>query len=514
MSRIETTDWTRPLEGLTLDQVLSWRARVAPEALSVICARGPRLGEANLEMFEALTRRCAAGLRRLRVDKGDRVALAMDDRIECFAAVYAVWRVGATLVPLDPRWGGQSLAAILEFAAPKLTLRGETGADLVFPACTRIVELDELFRAEEESFASKSALEDLAIVAFTSGTTANPKGVMIPHGNLRKAYRIARDNLFDTPPARFGSVFRIGGLGVLGLNYLFPMECGSASVIMPALTLASVASLWDDVDRLRVDFLYLVPTLVQLAARLAKSRPRESILCVTGAAPISRELHAEFQKLFNVRLKNIYGMTEASFGIFYGAFDKSGKGAWHLGPQIPGVAARVRDDADQIVDGPCEGALEVSGPTLMAGYWKNDAATAAQFRDGWLITGDRVARDADGNYSIVGRQKDVVIRGGFNIHLDEVDQTLLAHPKVLSACSVGLATTTSDEDLGAIVQVADDFEGQASDILSWCRQRIGAAKTPTRFLLSRTELPRNSHGKLLRAKVRELLEEQQNWRPR
>ncbi len=493
---------------LQLDEVVSLRAQLSPDVPALIFHREPFTGTVvTWKDLEQETARFAGALRKLGVNVGDRVALILEDSPACLKTVFGIWRAGAAIVPIDARWGEQTLHTILTHVEPACIVGGQISVAETAPSFRRIHfrELESSGCAAPESVGDT---ERLAILAYTSGTTSNPKGVMIRHRHLRHAYSIARNHLFDVPPLRFGSVFRMGGLGVLGLNFLFPMSCGCSVVVLPELGLQNAHRLWQDVRDASIDFLYLVPTLVQLVTRVSHPvEDRRPILCVTGAAPISQELHRSFQDRFGHRLRNIYGITEASFGIFYGADEEDGRGAWHLGPVASPIRARLRDiQSGALIESAGEGLLEVSGPVLTDGYWKNPAATQEVFADGWLRTGDIAQRDDHDHYKIVGRLKDVVIRGGFNIHLEEVDQTLLSHPAVLGACTVGVKGTSTDEELHALVQVKPDFSGKSSELANWCRSRIGPSKTPNRIHLIRDELPRNSSGKIVRTRVLEVLQ--------
>jgi acyl-CoA synthetase (AMP-forming)/AMP-acid ligase II len=499
--------------GLTLDAVLHARAALAPDAPAILYKREPFLG-AVLRWGE-LERRAAsyaAALKRRGLGEGSIAALVLEDAPDCMAALFALWRARAAVVPIDTRWGAQTLETVLDHVRPACII-GEDAARLKGDesalAREPFIPLSALRDgAPEAGVPPGGSADDLAIIAFTSGTTSNPKGVMIRHGHLRHAYSIARDHLVAAPPRRFGSVFRMGGLGVLGLNFLFPFECGSAVVVLPELTLGSAHRLWHEVRLFQVDFLYLVPTLVQLVTRLSQPVREERVIrCVTGAAPISRELHRSFQERFGHPLRNIYGITEASFGVFYGADEADGRGAFHLGKAASPIEARLRDPHGGLVEGPGEGLLEVTGPVVTDGYFRNEPATREVYVDGWIRTGDIARRDEQGNHLIVGRVKDVVIRGGFNIHLEEVDQTLLSHPAVLGACTVGLKGASTDESMAAVVQIKEDFTGTPADLAAFCRSRIGTPKTPNIIHFVHSDLPRNSSGKVVRAKVAELLSE-------
>ncbi|MFA5897609.1 MAG: class I adenylate-forming enzyme family protein [Hyphomicrobium sp.] len=495
---------------MPLDAVLRMRAERTGSDPFLEFGRAPHKG-LTISWSELDERAdAAAGVFAMRgISTHDRVGVVLEDTPECLAAIIGLWRLRAVLVPIDRRWGTQTTQTICAHAGMRAIVAAgdfiaRLGADLG-DALRIDVEEVEGHRGERRQLLSRP--EDVAIIAYTSGTTSSPKGVVIRHSQLRWAYSIARRHLFaGEPPRRFGNVFRMGGLGVLGLNYLFPLECGSAVVALPELSIETAATLWRDVDEAQVDFLYLVPTLVQVVVRLSRAvSPSARVDCVTGAAPISPELHDSFHNRFGHRLRNIYGISEASFGVFYGAYDGTDRGAWHLGKPATPITVRLRAPDGGLIEGPGAGELEVNGPVLSDGYWRNEAATHERFVDGWLRTGDVAARDAEGNYTIVGRLKDVVIRGGFNIHLDEVDQTLASHPQVLGACAIGTDTAGVDEGLSALVHTAAGAPVTAGDLADWCRQRLGPAKTPSPIILTHDPLPQNSSGKVVRRDVAALV---------
>lgn len=497
--------------SLRLDEVLAWRARHAGREPAIILARAPHDGRCvTWREWHESADRAASGFEARGLQRGSLVGIVLEDSPACLAAIFGAWRLGAVVVPIDARWGRATADGILSHAHPACVAGPDAGAvpgAWVTAHPGSFHGFDELEPSGPvPQRAPAGSADDLAMIAYTSGTTSNPKGVVLRHRHLRHAYRIAREALFEAPPARVGHVLRMAGLGAFGASYAMPLECGSPVVVMPELGIETAKHFWREVARHAVDFLYLVPTLVQLLTRLSDpvDDPRR-VLCITGGAPIARDVHACFQDRFGHPLRNVYGLTEASFGFLWGAYEPGGRGAWHLGRPPKGVRIRLRDARGRCSAAVSEGLLEVRGPMISDGYWTNEAATREVVVRGWLRTADLARRDPDGNYTITGRMKDIVVRGGSNIHLDEVDETLSAHPQVLDACTVGITARTGHEELAAMVQLAHGGEVSSSDLAAWCRARLGPAKTPGVIVLTEQALPRNSSGKVPRAAIARLL---------
>ena len=505
-----------PINGyhlsIPLDQILSARKASTPKDIALTDCRNAtaRVNYTYHELSD-FRDRIVAKLSQAGVEAQSRVGLYLEDSIGSLAAVYAVWSLGATLVPLDHRQTTLNLLSISRDAELSCIVY-ETEFETLNPLRTALldvtfVRLNTFGAADVSAGPSLSEPEGVAIIAYTSGTTSNPKGVVIRHRHLRQAYSIAHKSLLHTTPKRFGTVFKVGGLGVLGLNYLLPMESGSTTVILPELTLGTARGYLEVLRDNRIDFLYLVPILVQLMQRLTRTNcGYNDFDAVTGAAPISQNLHADFQERFDIPLRNIYGMTEATFGIFYGRYDGERRAAWDLGPRVDSIETRIRLPDGSILKGSGEGILEVAGPTVTDGYLSNAEATEAIFKAGWIDSGDIVRRDGDGNYIVTGRSKDVVIRGGFNIHLDEVDHALNAHPSVLSACCVPLKAQSGAETIAAMVHVIARCDNLERDLIAFVKDRIGAAKVPNRLIVVTSDLPRNSSGKIIRRQVLSLVQ--------
>jgi|GEM_PF-1191786 len=498
--------------SLRLDQVISYHAEANPDGEALIYAR--EAGSLHTLTWRNLDRWADAFARTLYeagVSPGARCAVMLNDEMACVAAIYGAWRAGCVVVPIDTQWGRATISGVLRHADVHAIAGCEADArsadGILASGGVSIVPFCEAPSQDVEAVRWEGSTEQPAMIAFTSGSTAEPKGVMLRHRHLRAAYDNARRDMDLAEPRRFGCVYRLSGLGVFGSCFLLAHECGAAAVVMRELSLETARDFWHDVDRLQIDFIYLVPALIQIINRLSlppgpgAHRP----LLMTGAAPIVREAHAELQSRFGVVALNAYGLTEASFAVFFGLRDDDGRGTVSIGP-ARSVEARLVGNDGETIAGPGRGHMQFRGSTLTEGYFRNAEATEALFEDGWLVTGDIADRDAAGNYYIVGRQKDVVIRGGFNIYLQEVDEVLMSHKSVVTACSVGLSDPVSGEDIYALVKLKDDPDVPSeTDLLSWCKAQLGKARAPRRILMSSEDLPRNGAGKIVRREAREII---------
>lgn len=502
-----TPNTSLDFDALTIDGVVKYWASRTPDAIALQFERGSTAGvRLSWRELELRVEQRARKLREAGVRKLDNVALALEDDPDCHVCVYAIMRIGAVMVPIDPTWGVDVVNAIKAKTSFGLLLcvTREMAQNFDYVAEAVCIEDIRTVDRNHTSF-EESNINDLALIAFTSGTTSAPKGVALTHRNLRTAYRSGVDCLGLTDRTRnFVCVFRLSGLGVLGVHYFLANEVGANTIVLPMLTASNCRDFWQRTRPFDPGFLYLVPTLVKLLNHysIPLQDPVSDLVCVTSAAPIPQDTFDYFQTRFGVPLRNIYGLTELSFAVFFGATNEQGFGLHTIGPAI-GVEAKLIDSNGGVIpDGEGEGELYLRGPMLADGYYKNPEATADVFIDGWLKTGDLAIRDSQGRYTIVGRAKDVVIRGGFNISLAEIDEILAKHPHVVDSCSFGVPDAIAGEELMCLVYVRSEVSVSEAELKEWVSHRAGSYKTPRRILFSTAELPRNGAGKLLRKEAK------------
>jgi acyl-CoA synthetase (AMP-forming)/AMP-acid ligase II len=443
--------------------------------------------------------RFRARLRRLAVARGDRVAILGDNSATWVVAYLGTLAHGAVAVPLNTRLAAGDLGRALEDCEPAaivgdseyLARLGERGRGRTIDA----TELAIAGATPPTLDGSDARPEELGLVCYTSGTTGEPRGVMIGNASLvRNAATFAQ--IFqsgpDTRTAVVCPLFHNTGYND-GLAHMLLVN-GRVDVPRRFDPGATARALTEG----RYPFLIGVPTIYhRMLARLeaAPPPPGGAPWFAYGGAPMPGPLAARLAAVVpGARLVNVYGMSEATSITHYLPWRPGPRDLTAIGLAVPGTRDRIAPDAE----------LQVDSPTAMLGYWKDDAATRAK-RDGpWLRTGDLARRGSDGFLRITGRVGELINRGGEKIAPLEVESAIGAHPDVMEASVVGVP----DQDLGEVVAAAVVARAgstlDAGELGRFLAERIADYKAPrrVRFLAA---LPRNPNGKVLRDEVRRLL---------
>ena len=422
-------------------------------------------------------------------------ALSLAEHPDLVPTLIALWRLDSPPVLLDPRWGSRLTRSVIAHSRPAFSV--ELGPS---PALVTVAGLHDEAPGDLPPGA--------AFIGYTSGSTGDPKAIAFTHeklhdGTLGNAAASVR--LRGAPPRRLALSMRMSGSGVINLHYTWAVVLGACVVVLPELTAASARDYWRRIEDNDIDQTFLVPQLVELINRFAAGRDtsRRGPLCFTGSAPLPPRTQGKFQERFKLPLINAYGLSETSSAAFFGHLGGDGLATNSVGTPER-VSARLRDTAGAIVDGAGEGEIELRGRQVLAGYWRNPAATSHALVDGWLRTGDVGRRDRAGCYYIVGRSKDVVMKGSFAIYLSEVEEAALAHPAVAEAAAVPVLLSNAAEDIGCLIRTTDSGDVTAESILAWLREALGVQRAPCRVVLTSKPLPRGGQDKLDRPGISSL----------
>jgi len=461
--------------------------------------------------------RLAAVLSARATAPGDRVGILAPNSSLFLEAYFAAARAGMVLVPLNTRGHTQGLARVLEHAgARSLVVHDdlvEPGQEIPRRCGIPVIGSDEL---DESSCSSASSPhysgrpDDAAQIYYTSGTTGEPKGVVLTHTNVCAHAAMARDALALTDADTFGHIAPMFHLADAWATFSITLVGGCHRM---------VGSFWPEavVDELSsgITITNLVPTMLgDLVHHPAARRPYPGLRKVlSGGAPIAPALVDRVIATFGCDYVQTYGLTETSPFLTMSILPEHLKSRpravqrefqCKTGRPLPGVEVRVLGDDGSPVppDETTVGEIVARGPTVTPGYWRNEEATAQAFRDGWFHTGDLAVLDGEGFVNIVDRKKDVILSGGETIYSTEVEKALAAHRAVQQVAVVGVPHPRWGEAVLAVV-VADEGAALSEQMLrEYAKSHLGGHQVPKAFEL-RGELPRTGSGKVAKRLLRE-----------
>jgi len=465
------------------------------------------------ELF-AQAGRMARALVDLGVEPGDRVAAQIDKSAQAIVLALACFRAGAALLPLNTAYTLAELEYFLSDAQPALTLcRPKWLADVRVLAERHALPAVESFGADGEGtfldrFAATldelpvapRARDDLAAILYTSGTTGRSKGAMLTHGNLVSNAEVLADLWrFTKQDALIHAlpVFHTHGLFVATNVALF---AGARMILQPRFDADAVIAAMP-----RATALMGVPTFYTRLLEhpgLTREATKGMRLFISGSAPLLTETHERWREVTGHSILERYGMTETNM-ITSNPYDGD-RVAGTVGFPLPGVSVRISaaETGGELGQGEV-GVIEVKGANVFKGYWRMPEKTAAEFRaDGFFITGDLGEIDERGYVHIVGRAKDLIISGGYNVYPKEVEGEIDAISGVFESAVIGLAHKDFGEGVTAVVVCEKGSALDEAAVLHALEGRLAKYKAPKRVIFL-DELPRNAMGKVQKAALRE-----------
>ena len=468
------------------------------------------------ELFER-SRRLASGLTELGVTPGDRVVVSMANCPEVSIVYQAAWRAGAVVTPATFLLSAADLRHVISDAEASAVITTPEFVDKVreavsgldgvrFLASTGdasegVLALSSLEQAEPLPSVARKP-EDLAALLYTGGTTGRAKGVMLSHANLLFTGHAGHQRTYIEGLNRM--------LVTLPLSHTYGLGVTVARMYAPEPPVTVLVRWFDApgflelIERHRIQMSGVVPSMIQrLLGEPLERHDLSSLRYVTcGGAPLPRATAEDFERRIpSVSIRQGYGLTETAALVSSNppGLEKPGS----VGLPIEGCTVVILDDEGcELLPGE-PGEICCRSPAVMRGYWRSPEDTAQALRDGWLHTGDVGYLDEEGYLFIVDRKKELIIRGGFNVYPQDVEDALIEHPAVTTAGVVGRPDERQGEEIIAFVTLAKDGAISVEELAAWARERIGGYKYPREIQII-PSLPLTPVGKLDRNALRSL----------
>lgn len=463
-------------------------------------------------------------LRSCGVERGDRVMLYAGSSIEYVLLSLGTMKLGAIVVPANPAYRDADLGWILEDSAPKVAAADRDGlARLEALAPASVASLLEIERGEGPApslgrrvYPFYQALKktsvhpvdeivadpDPALLIYTSGTTGRGKGALLTHGNVAAGTLGLHDAFGWTADDRLLLALPLFHVHGLCVGLLSSLTAGAETILHAKFDVHDVLT---TLRAEKCTLFFGVPTMYRrlFDALAASGRGRNDVasvrLFVSGSAPLPAELKSEFERATGHRILERYGMTETLITLAQRA--DGPRPAGFVGVPVRGVEARIVDSDHRDVKDGDVGELLVRGATVGPAYWRNPDATQASRHEGWFVTGDLAARDAEsGEYRIAGRARDLILSGGFNVYPREVEAVLESHPAVAEAAVYGAPDRDLGEAVAAVVVLKAGATADEAELLEHCRAHIASYKKP-RSIRFASSLPKNAMGKVIRSRL-------------
>lgn len=482
--------------------------------------------------IENLSLKLASLLAAKGIRKSDKIAIVLPNCIEFVILYFACMQLGAIPVPINHRLNLSEVEYILLNSKAKVIFISPIFFNKLYEICNAkgillfCFEPDKLINNKStlsglvnfDFFKEINALDpysdskgifgeitddDAAIIIYTSGTTARPKGVVISYGNIINHGSLFVKLLGLEPSLRFYGSFALSYLGGFDNLLIIPMLGGSTIVLDRAFDAMTAINFWNNVKQYNINALWLVPSMLSIILSIDRSSKSQRIakrikLALVGTAPLPSALKGKFEEKYGLTLYENYGTSETLIVTVNSPGSSFIRG---VGKIMPGRKILIINQKGENCGVNELGEIVVKTKYMNNWYYENPTETKQAFKDDMFYTGDMGHLDEDGYLFITDRKKDLIIRGGINISPQEIEEIISKYPSVSGVAVVGIPHSVQGEEIVALVVSAKALAERA--IQEYCHKHLAPFKIPQHILFTE-ELPRGVTGKIQKNKVKEL----------
>jgi long-chain acyl-CoA synthetase len=453
-------------------------------------------------------------LEELGVKPGDTVSICIRNSSEFLMLYFASIRLGSIINPLPFSLSEEELSKTLDFVQPKLTFLERINSDRVSKTHnTFIVRLygEDSFSHRVRKYPCEYIMrnlneDDAACLYYSSGTTANPKGILYSHKNMISLISsICRcfNHTFET--IHFG-ILPMGHTAITNYSFL-PVTYAGGSLIFAENFIKIRADFWKIIETYKVSYVEAVPTIVFLILNTKYpdySREKISLSYIgCGSAPLPSTIQMDFQKRFGIPVANLYGLSETGPTHFDNPLEQNWKPG-SIGFPLDVNECKILDDNFNELAFNEVGEIAIKGPNVFIGYYKNEEAYKKAIKNELFLTGDLGYKNKDGRFFYADRKKDLIIKGGVNVYPEEIDEILFKHPSVLAASTIGIPDPMFGEEIVSFVVKKKPVS--EAELIKHCLLHLQQLKCPKKIIFIES-IPQTYSGKLLRKKLRSLYDE-------
>ena len=495
-------------EPRSIPELLKQRVSATPDKPFLFSEADNR--QFTYKEFEAAVMRTAEMLASSGIGKGDVVSLLLPNSVEYVLAYFACWQLGALAGPINSLLKSQETAYVISNSEAKALLINSEFLPVIesirdqLPIVMLFDNEAEATRAQTDIAVPDVTLnaDDEAIIIYTSGTTGKPKGCLLTHANVIANARQISSWLGFTEQDRLLTIMPLFHMNAVSVTTMSALYAGGSTVVSAKF---SASRFWQIVSDYQITSFGSVATMLSMLLSTypdgvpAGLKTDQLRFAMCGSAPVPAEVLRRFEETFNCLVVEGYGLSESTCRSTFNPPDERRRPG-SCGVPI-GNEMRVVDQEGRDVPEGELGEIVLRGENILKGYYKNDAANATAFRNGWFHTGDIGYRDADGFYFIVDRKSDMIIRGGENIYPREIDEVLYQHPGVAAAAAVGVPDELYGEEVAAVIVLKPEANVTEQEVIDYCKARLADFKCPKTVHFV-DDIPKGPTGKLLKRETR------------